>query len=133
MANEWNTNGNDPENNGDQEYAFQTLNRYGRPKSLGWSVASLVMGALAVATCCFGWSSLVFGIFATVFAAIARRTLGYFDGKSLTGLILGIFGAVFGIVMIIYAFTMDEETSKMIWDMIKDMYGSGEGGGGTDM
>ena len=42
MGEEWNNNGY--RTDGSEEYAFQTLDRRGRPKKLGWSVASLVCG-----------------------------------------------------------------------------------------
>ena len=134
MNNEWNNNENlNDENIGEQDYAFQTLNRNGRPKTLGWSVASLVLGVIAAVTCSLGWSSLILGAASIIFAAISRRTLGYFDGKALAGLILGIFGAVFGGVMIIYAFTLDDEDNKYLWDWIKQMFADMEAGGdGTE-
>jgi len=93
MSNEWNNYEN--EEMGEQDYAFQTLNRHGKPKTLGWSVASLVMGIVSLFTCLFGWASIVFGVIAIAFAIISRFSLGYFEGKSIIGLILGIFGTVF--------------------------------------
>ena len=138
MGNEWNGNGyNDDrddneeefEENGNQDYAFQTLNRRGKPKTIGWSIAALVTGIISAVTCSFGWSSLILGVIAIVFSAISRKTLGYFDGRSIAGLILGIFGTVFGIVMICYSFTIDDEQQKYLWDWIKQMFQNAENGG----
>jgi hypothetical protein len=36
-----------------------------------------------------------------VFALISRKNIGYYDGLSLAGLIVGIFGIVFGVASII--------------------------------
>ena len=130
MGNEWNNNGyQNEEESGEQEYAFQTLNRRGRPKTLGWSLASLIMGIVAAATSVFGWSSLILGIAAIAFAIVSRKVLGYFDGKSMAGLILGIFGGVFGAVMIAYTFTIGEEENLYIWESIKQMFEEMENAG----
>lgn len=132
MSNEWNNYEN--EEIGEQDYAFQTLNRHGKPKTLGWSVASLVMGIVSLFTCLFGWASIVFGVIAIVFALISRFSLGYFDGKSIIGLILGIFGTVFGASMIIFIYSMGEEDQKYLWDIIKKMIeNSKNNGAGVDI
>lgn len=118
MQTEWNQN----EYNEGEEYAFQTLRRDGRPKTLGWSVAALVLGIVAAITSAFGWSSIILGAAAIACAVVSRLVLGYFDGKSIAGLILGIFGAVFGVAMIIYSFTLDEEEAKYLWDYLKQFF-----------
>lgn len=139
MGNDWNENGYNngspnEENegygeNGERDYAFQTLNKRGRPKTIGWSIAALVTGIISAVTCSFGWSSLILGIAAIVFSAVSRKTLGYFDGRSIAGLILGIFGTVFGIVMITYSFTIDDEQQRFLWDWIRKMFESTNTGG----
>ena len=135
MGSEWNNNGyENEEENGEQDYAFQTLNKNGRPKTLGWSLASLVTGIVAAVTSSFGWSSVILGIAAIAFAIVSRRVLGYFDGRSIAGLILGIFGGVFGAVMIAYTFTLGEEENKYLWDWIRQMFEEMENGGaGSDL
>ena len=131
MSNEWNN--YDNEEAGEQDYAFQTLNRHGKPKTLGWSVASLVMGIVSLSTCLFGWASIVFGVIAIAFAIISRFSLGYFEGKSIIGLILGIFGTVFGISMIIFIYSMGDEDQKYLWDIVKKMFeNSKNNGAGAD-
>ena len=86
------------QNNGN-EYAFNVLNNKGKPKTLGWSVASMVTGILSVVCCCFGWTGIIFGIAAIVLSVVSRKSLGYFDGMSIAGLVVGIFGLVFGIAI----------------------------------
>ena len=132
MSNEWNNYEN--EEMGEQDYAFQTLNRHGKPKTLGWSIASLVMGIVSLFTCLFGWASIVVGVIAIAFAIISRFSLGYFEGKSIIGLILGIFGTVFGASMIIFIYSMGEEDQKYLWDIIKKMIeNSKNNGAGSDL
>ena len=87
------------------------------------------MGIVSLFTCSFGWASIVFGAVAIISAIISRFILGYFDGRSIGGLILGIFGTVFGISMIIFVYTMGEENQKYLWDIFKDMYQTTENGG----
>lgn len=70
-------------------------------KTRGFSVAAMTLGIISVLCCCFGWAGLVLGIAAIVFSVVSRVTLGYFDGMCIAGLILGIFGVVFGTSMVI--------------------------------
>lgn len=121
MGEEW-KGFNNEEEGGDMDYAFQTLDRHGRPKSLGWSVASLVLGIASIFTCTFGYAGIILGVLAVVFAIVSRKILGYFDAKSIGGLILGIFGAVFGVSMLIFVYTIGEDDQKYLWDIIKEMY-----------
>ena len=122
MGAEWNS--NNGYNNGDsaEDYAFQTLDRRGRPKKLGWSVASFICGIVGAVTASFGFSGIILGVCAVVFAIVSRRILGYFDGRSIAGLILGIFSTVFGGAMLIYAATLDEEDQKFLWEWISQMF-----------
>lgn len=128
MGADWNNNGYNGQYN-EEEYAFQTLDRHGRPKKLGWSVASLVSGIAAAVTATFGFSGIILGICAIIFAIISRRILGYFDGKSIGGLILGIFGLIFGGAMLVYAATIDEGDQEYLWSWIKKLFEDMENGG----
>lgn len=96
----------------EQEYAFQMVTKNGKPKTKGWAVASMVMGIISVVCCCFGWSGIFLGAGAIIVAIVSRRNLGYFDGMTIAGLILGIFGFVFGTTMVIYTLTLPPE----FWD-----------------
>ena len=129
MAADWNNNNGYGNENGGEEYAFQTLDRRGRPKKLGWSLASLVCGIISAVTATFGFSGIILGICGIVFAIISRRILGYFDGRSIGGLIFGIFGTIVGVAMLIYAATLDEEDQKFLWDWIRQMFENAENSG----
>ena len=122
MGSDWNDSRNNYNENGDQDYAFNTVGKNGKPKTIGWSIASLTTGLVSVLTSFFGWSGLILGIAAIIFAVISRRSLGYFDGKTILGLILGIHGILIGITVIVLIFTLDEEKKKIIMDYIKEMF-----------
>ncbi len=105
-----NENGQNPQNQGGDgnNYAFRSFSVENKQKSRVWSVVSLITGILAVICCCVGWTGLVFGAVAIATAVVSRVTLGYFDGLSIAGLILGIFGFVFGFVIIIFSYVLEE-------------------------
>ena len=84
-----------------EDYAYKTVMRGGRPKTMGWSLASLILGIASVSSGLFGWSGVIFGILAIVFSLLAKRNLGYFDGMAVAGIVLGIFGLVFAIGILI--------------------------------
>ena len=67
------------------------------------SVISLAFAVLSVLLLFIPWLSLVCSIVAIVTGAFSRRNLGYFDGFTLGGLIVGIFGFVFSVSGIIFA------------------------------
>ncbi len=121
MNEEWNNNGN---NMNEEDYAFQTLMRNGRPKTMGWSLASLILGVISIACCCLSYAGVIFGIAAIIVAVIARRSLGYFDGMCIAGLLLGIFGVVFGVAMIILIESIpEEEWQKFLEEYMKELEG----------
>ena len=93
-----------------------------KPKTIGFSVASMVLGILSVICCCMGWSGLILGALAIVFSIVSRKVLGYFDGMSIAGLIVGIFGLCFGalIVFIVYG-----PLQEMLEEMVKDLENEG--------
>ena len=96
----------------------------GQPKSRAWSVAAMILGIGSIVTCCVGFIAIVAAVLAIVFAIISRKNLGYFDGMSIAGLILGIFGFVFGISSLIALGTVFEEIidelENMPYDEIPD-------------
>lgn len=134
MSAEWN-NGNNQDNdngynygdNNEQDYAFQTVMRNGKPKKMSFSVASLVLGILSVVCCCLGWAGAVLGAGAVVLSILSKRRLGYFDGMSVGGLVLGIFGFVFGVALLVITYSMPpefwEEYQKMLEEYSKDLGG----------
>lgn len=64
--------------------------------SLIWSVISLATAALSVLLCPFYVVSMILGAVAIGCALISSRTLGFFNKMALVGLIVGIFGFIFG-------------------------------------
>lgn len=96
---------NDFGGNTDRNDPFNIFDNRGRPKNIKWSVASAVCGFLSIALATFGWAGLVFGIAAVVFSIVARKSLGYFNGWSIAGLLTGIFGTVFSVALIVIAYT----------------------------
>ncbi len=135
MGAEWNNNYEKDENmnnseNGqnnsnyyqnEQDYAFQMLTRNGKPKTRGWAVASMVLGILSVVCCCFGWSGILMGAGAVILAIVSRRNLGFFDGMTIAGLILGIFGFVFGATILIYTYTLPPEFWEEYFKELENM------------
>ncbi len=99
-----------------EDFAYHNVNKRGKPKTLGWSLVSMIMGIVAVVCSCFGWAGLVLGLIAVGLAILARIQLGYFDGMAIAGLILGIFGLVFGGFMVIIAYILPPE----YWDSFID-------------
>ena len=85
----------------DGEDRYYEIFEKSKHKTLGWSVASLTFGIISVLCCFFGWVGLIFGIVAVILSVISRISLGFFDGMSVAGLILGIFGIVFGGAVIV--------------------------------
>ena len=68
-----------------------------QPRSMLYSIVSLACGIVSVVIgCCGGWFGFGIGALALVFSIVARRHLGYFDGKAIAGLVLGICGLLFG-------------------------------------
>lgn len=124
-------NGNNPFDDG-SDYLFKMVTPNGRRKTYGWSLASMISGILSVICCCTGYAGIVFGVLAIIFAVISRRNLGYFDGMSVAGLVLGIIGFVLGIAVIVATYTLDdeffEEYNKYLEDYLKEM----EDAGGPD-
>jgi len=79
-----------------------------KPRSMIYSVVSLISGIVAVLICCCGgWFGLGLGALAIAFSVISRRHLGYFDGLAVAGLVLGICGAVFGGATVVLGFLAD--------------------------
>jgi len=87
--------------NGDNEYVYKNV-MDGLHTSKIFSVASFAVALCSVLCCCLPWFGLVAGILSVVFAVVSRKTIGYFDGLAVAGLIIGIFGIVFGVSNMIF-------------------------------
>lgn len=102
----------------------------GKRKSRAWSVASVVVSVVSLICCCAHWVGAVLGALAIIFAIISRKNIGYFDGLAIAGLIIGIFGVVFGISGYIFLYTIEtseyfEEFLRELEEQYPDIYGSG--------
>ena len=113
-------NGNDynPFEEHNDDYLFRTVTGTGRRKTYSWSLAAMICGIISV-ICCTGYVGIILGILAVVFAGISRKNLGYFDGMSIAGLVLGIIGFVLSVALIIASFSVDssfyEEYFEEFW------------------
>lgn len=87
---------------------FSLYDKSGRQKSLGWSVASMVVGILSLLLSPFGWTGIIFGITAIVFAIVARIKIGYFNAFIIVGIVSGIFGTVLGIFFCVFSIFLPE-------------------------
>lgn len=95
-----------PEVDEENEYVYKSVME-GKAKSRSWSAASLLISCASILCCCTPWCSVVFGVLAIVFAVISRSKIGYFDGLSIAGLIIGIFGVVFGVAGFVLAYLIE--------------------------
>ena len=69
-------------------------------ESKGLSIASMVLGIVAVVLCCFGWVSIICAVLAIIFGVIGKKKGGV--GMAKAGLILGIIAlAVYALLYII--------------------------------
>ena len=97
---------NNQDNNNQDEFLYKKV-MLNKKNSRAWSVASLAVSIVSLLCCCFvDWLGMILSAAAIVFALISRKNIGYFDGFSLAGLIVGIFGIVFGIASIIMTYLM---------------------------
>ena len=99
----------------DSNNPYNIFDNRGKPKNIGWSVASVICALLSFSLSIFGWAGLVFGILSIASAVAARVKLGYFNGWAIAGLLIGIFGTVFSSSMIFIAYTNPE--------LIKEVFG----------
>ena len=84
------------EKNDDGEERYYEVIDDSKPKSKIFSVISLILGVASVLLGFTGWPALILGALAIVFSIVSRVKLGYFDTMGIAGLMLGIFGIVFG-------------------------------------
>lgn len=85
----------DEANSDNQDRYYEVFDK-DKPKYILWSLISAILGGISVICSLYGWGGLVVGIGAVAFAIVSRVNLKYFDKITIVGLILGIFGMVFG-------------------------------------
>ena len=86
---------------GETDLAFAIVNEKGKPKSLIWSIISLVLAILSVVLSALGWAGLIIGVCAIAFAVIARVKMGFFNGFIIAALLCSIFGVIFSAASVI--------------------------------
>lgn len=116
----------------DPNNPYNIFDNRGRPKNIIWSVVSLVAGVLSISLSVFGWAGLILATLAIVASIVARRTLGYFNGFAVAGLITGIFGAVCSITVIILAL-VDPALLEGLLGLVGTTGSTTNGGGGTNV
>ena len=84
-----------------------------------YSVISVVFSGLSVLFCFFPWLGLIFGCLGILFAIISRKNIGYFDKISIAGIIIGIFGAVFAFMGIMFIYVFENNIYENFFDMFK--------------
>ena len=84
------------------QYIYKTVIK-NKENRRTWSVVSLALGILSVLSLFVSWLSLTSGLLAVGCGLISRKNLGYFDKLSVAGIIVGIFGCVFAIAVMIFA------------------------------
>ncbi len=83
-------------------YAYKNVISKEKQNRRTWSVISLLFAISSVFTFFFSWISLAFGFISVGCGIISRKNLGYFDGISVAGIIIGIFGIVFALASLIF-------------------------------
>ncbi len=71
-----------------------------------WSAVSVGIGALSIILCFIPIVGIIFGFASVAFSVISRRMIGYFENLAIGGLIVGIFGTVFGIAYAVFDFLL---------------------------
>ena len=87
-----------------------------KQKTMIWSVLSLIFGIVSIICCCYGWLGLVLSAASIAFAVVSRVNLKYFDGMALAGLIIGIFGMVFSLTVLVSMIIVGTEEFNNIFD-----------------
>lgn len=85
----------------ENDRAFAIVNEKGKPKTLIWSIAALVLGILSLVLSTLGWAGLIVGVAAAVLSVIARVKLGYFNGFIIAAILTSIFGIIFAAASLI--------------------------------
>lgn len=104
------------------EYAYKTVMDV-KERSRIWSVASAACAVMSIMLCCTAWCALAFGVLAIVFAIVSRNRIGYFDNIGLVGLIVGIFGVVFGVTGLVLTYLI--ENTDIFSDILNEMEKNG--------
>lgn len=80
----------------EEKFAYKSIFEESKNSRI-WSVASIIAGVFSVIFCFLPVLGIIFALFSVALSVVSRRVLGYFDGLAIAGLVIGIFGLVFGI------------------------------------
>ncbi len=99
-----------------------------KQKSVGFSVASLILGIFGLLCCCLGPVSLLIGLLGLIFALVGRSQNGSFDALSISGLICSIIALALSAYMTVSMFlTLSDPTFWAEYEkMLNDMMASAE-------
>lgn len=97
----------------------------------GFSIASLVLGILSLACCCFTYIPLVLGILGVVFAVIDKKTNSTMNGMATAGMVCGIVSIAIGVLSIALnlLFPADEEFMQEYMQFLEELLNSMESEG----
>ena len=87
----------------------------GKQKRRVWSVISIVLAAVSLLCCCAPTVGITAALVAIVTSIVSRKSLGYFDKLSITGLIIAIFGLVFGIFTLVMTGIIESSPEFKEW------------------
>ncbi len=89
-----------------EEYAYKNVLEEHK-NSRVWSAVSVGVGALSIILCFIPVVGILLGLCSVAFSVISRRMLGYFENLAVGGLVVGIFGIVFGIGYSVFEFLLE--------------------------
>lgn len=81
---------------GNKAEEYYELPSDGAARNMIWSLLSLIFGILSVVTCQVYVLSMILASLGVGASLYSRKRFGYFDKLSVVGLIISIFGLVFG-------------------------------------
>lgn len=119
-----------PRHDDDTENPYRAESDLAKRKTHAFSVVSLVTGIFSILCCCSAYGGLVLGVCAIVFAIVSRRHLGYFEGMALAGLVCGIMGTLFSLLIILLSVGVDWDEILRRWKQeFPDAFPKGNGAG----
>ena len=101
MSREFNENSKvESEATADSDFAYKSVIG-GKKNTRLWSIISFILAILSIPFCVVPIVGIIMGLGAIAFSLYSKRCLGYFDGLSLAGLMIGIFGVVFSVAALL--------------------------------
>ncbi len=97
----------------------------------GFSIASLVLGIVSIACCCFNYIPLILGILSVIFAIIDKKNNATMNGMAIAGLICGIVSIALALISIVSSllFPVDQEFMQEYMQFLEELMNSIESEG----